>query len=46
MLKKQLTDNLVSAIKTKNKESTNVIRLILAAIKDKEIALRSEGENK
>ena len=46
MLKKQLTDNLVSAIKTKNKESTNVIRLILAAIKDKEIALRSEDKNK
>ena len=45
MLKKQLTDNLVSAIKTKNKESTNVIRLILAAIKDKEIALRSEDKN-
>jgi len=46
MLKKQLTDNLVSAIKTKNKESTNVIRLILPAIKDKEIALRSEDKNK
>ena len=46
MLKKQLTENLVSAIKTKNKESTNVIRLILAAIKDKEIALRSEDQNK
>ena len=45
MLKKQLTENLVSAIKTKNKESTNVIRLILAAIKDKEIALRSEDKN-
>ena len=44
MLKKQLTDDLVTAIKNKDKESINAIRLILAAIKDKEIALRSEGK--
>ena len=46
MLKKQLTDDLVTAIKNKDKESINAIRLILAAIKDKEIALRSEDKNK
>ena len=46
MLKKQLTDDLVTAIKNKDKESINSIRLILAAIKDKEIALRSEDKNK
>ena len=46
MLKKQLTDDLVTATKNKDKESINAIRLILAAIKDKEIALRSEDKNK
>ena len=46
MLKKQLTDDLVTAIKNKDKESMNALRLILAAIKDKEIALRSEDKNK
>ncbi|SVD27041.1 uncharacterized protein METZ01_LOCUS379895, partial [marine metagenome] len=46
MLKKQLTDGLITAIKSKDKESINAIRLILAAIKDKEIALRSEDKNK
>ena len=45
MLKKQLTDDLVTATKNKDKESINAIRLILAAIKDKEIALRSEDKN-
>ena len=44
MLKKQLTDGLITAIKNKDKESINAIRLILAAIKDKEIAIRSEGK--
>ena len=46
MLKKQLTDGLITAIKNKDKESINAIRLILAAIKDKEIALRSEDKKK
>ena len=46
MLKKQLTRELVIAIKNKDKESINAIRLILAAIKDKEIALRSEDKKK
>ncbi len=44
MLKKQLTENLIVAAKKRDKESINAIRLILAAIKDKEIALRSEGK--
>ena len=46
MLKKQLTDDLVTAVKNKDKESINTIRLILTAIKNKEIALRSEDKNK
>ena len=45
MLKKQLAENLIIAVKKKDKESINAIRLILAAIKDKEIALRPEGKN-
>ena len=44
MLKKQLTENLIAAVKKKDKESINTIRLILAAVKDKEIAIRSEGK--
>ena len=44
MLKKQLTDSLIAAVKNKDKESINTIRLILAAIKDKEIAIRSDGK--
>mgnify|MGYP001162371461 CR=1 FL=1 len=47
MLKKQITEQLIKAVKNKDKESINAIRLILAAIKDKEILLRSsEGKNK
>ena len=44
MLKKKLTENLIAAVKKKDKESINTIRLILAAIKDKEIAIRSDGK--
>ena len=44
MLKKQLTENLIAAVKKKDKESINTIRLILAAIKDKDIAIRSDGK--
>ena len=44
MLIKQLTDKLITAVKNKDKESINTIRLMLAAIKDKEIAIRSEGK--
>ena len=39
MLKKQLTESLIAAVKNKDKESINTIRLIIAAIKDKEIAI-------
>ena len=46
MLKKQLTEELILAVKNKNKESTNTIRLIIAAIKDKEIAFRTESKDK
>ena len=46
MLKKKLTDDLIIAIKKKDKESVNTLRLMIAAIKDKEIALRSENKNK
>ena len=46
MLKKKLTDDLIIAIKKKDKESVNTLRLMIAAIKDKEIALRSENNNK
>ena len=44
MLKKKLTEDLIVAVKKKDKESINTIRLMLAAIKDKEIAIRSEGK--
>ena len=43
MLIKQLIKALEIAIKSKDKESINALRLVLAAIKDKEIALRTEG---
>ena len=46
MLKKQLTDDLITAVKKKDKESINTLRLVIAAIKDKEISLRSESKNK
>ena len=46
MLKKKLTDDLIIAIKKKDKESVNTLRLMIAAIKDKEIALRSENNKK
>ena len=44
MLKKQLTEDLIKAVKNKDQESINALRLIIAAIKDKEIALRSENK--
>ena len=45
MLKKKITDSLQISIKDKEKESINTIRLILAALKDKEIAMRTEGKS-
>ena len=44
MIKKQILEDLNTALKNKNKESINTIRLILAAIKDKEILIRSNKE--
>ena len=44
MLKKQLSEDLIKAVKNKDQESINALRLIIAAIKDKEIALRSENK--
>ena len=46
MLKKQLTDSLIAAVKNKDKESINTIRLIIAAIKDKEIAIKTDHKDK
>ena len=46
MLQKKLNEELIKAVKKKDKESVNTLRLILAALKDKEIALRSEEKSK
>ncbi|PPR37546.1 MAG: hypothetical protein CFH26_00693 [Alphaproteobacteria bacterium MarineAlpha6_Bin4] len=46
MLKKQLTESLIAAVKNKDKESINTIRLIIAAIKDKEIAIKTDHKDK
>ena len=42
-LKQRLTDDMKAAMKAGEKERLGTIRLINAAIKDKEIALRGEG---
>ena len=46
MLQKKINEELIKAVKQKDKESVNTLRLILAALKDKEIALRSEEKSK
>ena len=46
MLQKKINEELIKAVKKKDKESVNTLRLILAALKDKEIALRSEEKSK
>ena len=46
MIKKQILEDLNIAVKNKNKESINAIRLILSAIKDKEILIRSDKKIK
>ena len=46
MLQKKNNEELIKAVKKKDKESVNTLRLILAALKDKEIALRSEEKSK
>ena len=44
-MKNNITSELSQAIKSGDKNRTHTLRLILAAIKDKEIASRSSGEN-
>jgi len=44
MLRKRLTDALKLAMKDKDKKSTATLRLILAALKDRDIAARSKGD--
>tara|TARA_B110000014_G_C20102658_1_gene579178 strand:+ start:777 stop:1232 length:456 start_codon:yes stop_codon:yes gene_type:complete len=44
-MKNNITSELTQAIKSGNKNRTHTLRLILAAIKDKEIANRSSGED-
>tara|TARA_B100000029_G_scaffold430972_1_gene442286 strand:- start:15835 stop:16296 length:462 start_codon:yes stop_codon:yes gene_type:complete len=46
MIKKQILEDLNIAIKNKNKESISTIRLMLSAIKDKEILIRSDKKIK
>lgn len=43
MLRNQLNDRLKSAMKDKDQVAVSTLRLILAAVKDRDIALRSEG---
>jgi len=45
MLKNEITFALTKAMKKKDKESINTIRLMLAVIKDKEISTRSNGSS-
>ena len=44
-MKNDITSQLSQAIKNGDKNRTHTLRLILAAIKDKEIANRSSGED-
>lgn len=43
MLRTQLTDALKDAMKSKNERGVSTLRLILAALKDRDIAARSKG---
>ncbi len=43
MLRTRLTDSLKTAMKSRNERSTSTLRLILAAIKDRDIAAKSKG---
>lgn len=43
MLRKQISVSLQEALKAKNQTKTSTLRLILAALKDRDIAERSEG---
>tara|TARA_B000000557_G_C20655281_1_gene392267 strand:- start:315 stop:770 length:456 start_codon:yes stop_codon:yes gene_type:complete len=44
-MKENITTELSNALKNGNKERIHTLRLVLAAIKDKEIASRSSGED-
>ena len=44
-MKEYITSELSNALKNGDKERTHTLRLVLAAIKDKEIASRSSGED-
>ena len=43
-LKKQIEDKLNEALKAKDKNTYPTLRLVVSAIKDAEIAMRSKGE--
>ncbi len=45
MLREQLTEALKTAMKAKNKRAVSTLRLILAAIKDRDIAVRGRGNS-
>ena len=44
-MKENITTELSNALKNGDKERIHTLRLVLAAIKDKEIASRSSGED-
>ena len=44
-MKENITSELSNAVKNGDKERIHTLRLVLAAIKDKEIASRSSGED-
>jgi len=45
MLRQQISDALKTAMKAKDASSTSTLRLILAALKDRDIAARSKGNS-
>ena len=45
MLRKQISVSLQEALKAKNQTKTSTLRLILAALKDRDIAERSKGND-
>ena len=45
MLKEKFTTALKTAIKKRDKDTVNTIRLILAVVKDKEISLKTNGDS-
>ena len=45
MLRENIKTNLNEAIRSQNKKTISTLRLVLAAIKDRDIAARSDGNN-